>query len=196
LTSIKGRLEANGLYLNGFPAQKSAMANKDILLAVIGAAHGIKGEVRVKSFTGDPLAFADYGKLHDAEGRKYQVINARLARTVVITRFKSIDTREKAEALAGVELFVDRSVLPPPEDEDEFYMSDLVGLIAVSPEGEKLGTVREIQDFGAGDIVEIKLDEGPVELFPFTREIFPKVDIAGGTIVLVPPDVISEREDE
>ena len=171
------------------------MSNNDILLAVIGAPHGIKGEVRVKSFTGDPLAFGDYGKLHDAQGRKYQVINARVSKTVVVTRFKSIDTREKAEALKGIELFVDRSVLPEVEDEDEFYMSDLVGLEAVSPDGERLGVVKEVHDFGAGDILEIKLENGPLEMFPFTRAIFPEVDIEGGRLVLVPPLSVSERED-
>lgn len=172
------------------------MKKNDILMAKIGAAHGIKGEVRVKSFTDDPLAFGDYGKLHDAQGRKYQVINARLSKTVVVTRFKSIDTREKAKALNGIELFVDRSVLPEPEDEDEYYMSDLVGLNAVSPEGALIGVVKEVYDFGAGDILEIKLQNGPQEMFPFTKEIFPQVDIAGSRIVFVPPVVVSEREEE
>jgi 16S rRNA processing protein RimM len=170
--------------------------NKDILLAIIGAPHGIKGEVRVKSFTGDPIAFADYGKLHDKDGRKYQVINARQSKTVVVTRFKSIDTREKAEALTGTELFVDRAVLPEVEDADEFYMSDLVGLAAVSPDGEKLGDVIEVHDFGAGDILEIRLTGSKPELFPFTREIFPEVDIEGGKIVFVPPEIVSEREEQ
>lgn len=165
-------------------------------MAKIGAAHGIKGEVRVKSFTQDPLAFGDYGKLHDREGRKYQVINARLSKTVVVTRFKSIDTREKAEELNGIELYVDRSVLPEPDDEDEFYMSDLVGLAAVSPDGETLGTVREVYDFGAGDILEISLSDGPLEMFPFTREIFPMIDIEGGRITFVPPLVVNERDTE
>ncbi len=132
---------------------------------------------------------------HDHEGRKYQVINARVSKTVVVTRFKGIDTREKAEALKGVELFVDRSVLPEVEDEDEFYMSDLIGLEAVSPEGEKLGIVREVHDFGAGDILEIKLENGPLEMFPFTRAIFPEVNIEGGRVVLVPPLSVSEREE-
>ncbi len=177
------------------------MSKNDILLAVIGAAHGIKGEVRVKSFTGDPLAFGDYGKLHDREGRKYQVLNARLSRNVVVTRFKSIDTREKAEALNGVELFVDRSVLPEVEDEDEFYMNDLIGLEAVSQageglEGEVLGRVVEVHDFGAGDIIEVRFANGRAELFPFTREIFPQIDLAGGRMVLVPPVTVSEREEE
>ena len=172
------------------------MKPTDILLAIIGAAHGIKGEVRVKSFTDDPLAFGDYGKLHDKQGRKYQVINARLSKTVVVTRFKSVDTREKAEALNGIELYVDRSVLPEPEDEDEFYMSDLIGLETVSPDGERLGVVKDVQDFGAGDILEIKFENGPLEMFPFTKAIFPQVDVAGGRIIFIPPVIVSEREEE
>ena len=172
------------------------MKTSDILLAKIGAPHGIKGEVRVKSFTDDPLAFGDYGKLHDREGRKYQVLDMRLAKTVVVTRFKGIDTREKAEALNGIELFVDRATLPEVEDEDEFYMSDLVGLAAVSPDGNVLGTVKEVYDFGAGDILEIRMENGPLEMFPFTREIFPQVDTAAGRIVFLPPVIVSEREEE
>jgi len=100
----------------------------DILLAVIGGAHGIKGEVRVKSFTDDPLAFGNYGKLHDKQGNKFAVIKARVSKNVVVTRFKSIDTREKAESLNGRELFIARDKLPQVEDEDEFYLSDLEGL--------------------------------------------------------------------
>jgi len=172
------------------------MSETDILLAIIGAPHGIKGEVRVKSFTGDPLAFGDYGKLHDKDGRKFQVLKARVSKTVVVTRFKSIDSREKAEALNGVELFVDRSVLPGVEDEDEYYMADLVGLEAVSPDGERLGVVREVYDFGAGDILEIKPESGPAELFPFNREIFPEVNLEGGEIVFVPPETVSEKDEE
>jgi 16S rRNA processing protein RimM len=184
------------LYTPIISAQNRSMSEQDILLAVIGAPHGIKGEVRVKSFTGDPLAFGDYGKLHNMDGRKFQVLNARLSKTVVVTRFKSVDSREKAEALNGVELFVDRSVLPGIEEEDEFYMADLVGLEAVSPEGERLGVVKEVHDFGAGDILEIKPENGAAELFPFARVIFPEVDLAGGRIVFVPPATVSEREEE
>lgn len=176
-------------------AQKTFMKNTDILLAVIGAPHGIKGEVRVKSFTDDPLAFADYGKLHDRDGRKYQVIGARVSKTVVVTRFKSVDSREKAEALKGVELFVERSKLPDVEDEDEFYMADLIGLEAVSPDGQRLGVVKEVYDFGAGDILEIKLEGGKPELFPFTKEAFPEIDVEAGRIVFVPPETVSEREE-
>lgn len=182
------------LYKGTLSNQETDMTTKDILLAVIGAAHGIKGEVRVKSFTGDPLAFGDYGKLHDGQGRKYEVINARLSKNVVVTRFKGIDSREKAEALSGIELFVDRERLPAVEDEDEFYMSDLIGLDVVSPDGTRLGTIKDVQDFGAGDILEIKPLSGPSEMFPFTREIFPEVDIAAGRVVFVPPLMVSERD--
>jgi 16S rRNA processing protein RimM len=171
------------------------MKSKDILMAIIGSPHGIKGEVRVKSFTEDPLAFAEYGELHDATGNAYQVSQARFSKTVAITRFKGIDTREKAEALNGVELFVDRSMLPQTDDEDEFYMSDLVGLEAVSDTGVRLGIVKQVHDFGAGDILEIRLENGPLEMFPFTREIFPQVDVAGGKLVFVPPMVVSERDE-
>ena len=100
-----------------------------------------------------------------------------------------------ALGLNGVELFVDRSALPAPE-EDEFYLSDLIGLQAVSPNGETLGKVVEVHDFGAGDILEIRLANGKTEHFAFTREIFPEIRIAQGEIAFVPPETVSEREKE
>lgn len=172
------------------------MSKADILLAIIGAAHGIRGEVRVKSFTGDPLAFGDYGKLHDRQGRSYEILEARLSKTVVVTRFKGVDSREKAEALNGTELFVDRAALPEVEDEDEFYMTDLIGLEVVSQSGEPLGRVKEVHDFGAGDILEISLKGSRTGMFAFTREIFPQVDIDAGQVTFIPPREVSEREED
>ena len=172
------------------------MTKTDILLAKIGAAHGIKGEVRVKSYTDDPLGFGDYGKLHDSQGNKYKVINARVSKNMVITRFKSIDSREKAEALNGVELFIDRSVLPETQDDDEFYMSDLVGLEVVNVDGVKIGSVKEVLDFGAGDILEIRFDAGAIEMFPFTKQVVPEIDFEEGRLTLAPPSTVSERDEE
>ena len=99
-----------------------------VQMAVIGAAHGIKGELRVKTFTGEPLALADYGPLYARDGRAFQIVDIRPANTVVVVRFKGISDRNAAEALAGTELFVDRSVLPDDGEEDEFYHADLIGL--------------------------------------------------------------------
>ena len=165
-----------------------------VLLAQIGAAHGIRGEVRIKPF-GDADMLDRYGPLYDAQGRSYEITAMRPQKTVLVVRFRGIDSREAAETLNGVELFVDRSALPAPE-EDEFYLSDLIGLQTVSPEGEMLGKVIEVHDFGAGDILEIRLTNGKSELFAFTRENFPDIRIAQGEITFVPPQTVSEREEK
>lgn len=170
------------------------ISNTDIQLAVIGGAHGIKGEVRVKSYTDDPLAFGNYGKLHDKNGNKYQVIKARVSKNVVVTRFKSVDTREKAEALNGIELYIDRSRLPQVEDDDEFYLSDLDGLDCVDEAGVVVGFVKGVHNFGAGDIIEVQHAKGGEAFYPFTKEVVPIVNVEAGMLTLVPPAEVSERD--
>ena len=115
-----------------------------ILLGVIGAAHGIKGEVRIKAFTGDPLAIADYGPLTDDKGRRFEIAEVRPAKEVVVARIKGITSREAAESLNGVNLFVARDQIPAPEDEDEFLQADLIGCAVVGPDGVVLGTVTTV----------------------------------------------------
>lgn len=171
------------------------MLEKPVLLAQIGAPHGVRGEVRVKSFTDDPMSFCDYGPLHTADGTQFAVTTARMAKTVVIVRFDGVNTREAAEALNGTQLFADRTSLPDVEDEDEFYASDLAGLVVLDGDGNRFGKVRALHDFGAGDIVEIDLAAGGQELYAFTREIFPQVDLGAGTIVIDPPELVSERDE-
>ncbi|MFD2238664.1 ribosome maturation factor RimM [Aureimonas populi] len=156
-----------------------------VLLATIGGAHGIKGEVRVKSFTGEPEDIGAYGPLFDAKGARYTVKSARLSKTVVIVRFAEVADRNHAERLNGTELFVDRSVLPR-EGEDEFYHSDLVGLVARRLDGEVIGEVIAFHDFGAGDILEIAPDGGASVMIPFTLEAVPEVDLDLGHILVEP----------
>ena len=174
----------------------TAKPENPVLLAVIGAPHGVRGETRVKPYTEDPLGFCDYGPLSDTAGRSFEVIEARLQKNMAVVKFAGVTTREAAEALNGVELFVDRSVLPDPEDEDEFYMADLIGLAVVTADGDEFGSVRAVHDFGAGDIIEIKPVSGPAAMYAFTRETFPEIDIPAGRIVIVPPAETSEREEE
>jgi len=102
-----------------------------VLMGKIGAAHGIRGEVRVKSFTDDPMALGDYGSLYSSDGRKFKITNLRFSKTVVVTKFKGINSRNDAEALNGTELFIDRSNLPDDTEEDEFYVTDLIGAAVV-----------------------------------------------------------------
>lgn len=172
------------------------MASGDkVLLAEIGAPHGVRGEVRVKSFAETPDTLGVYGALHDEAGRRYTVTSARPAKGVVIVRFAEIASREEAEAAKHRRLYIDRSALPDP-DEDEFYLVDLIGLRAELEDGTVYGEVATVQDFGAGDIIEVKRADGTLEMFAFTRETVPVVDIAGGRIVIRPPASVEARGDD
>ena len=167
-----------------------------ILLGVIGAAHGIKGEVRIKAFTGDPLAIADYGPLVDEKGRRYEIAEARAAKEVVVARLKGVSTREGAEALNGVQLFVSRDKLRASEDEDEFLQADLIGCNVVAPDGTILGSVTAVANYGAGDLLDIATPDGRSILMPFTKAFAPRIDIAARRIEAVPPEGLFEIDDD
>lgn len=157
-----------------------------VLLATIGAPHGVRGEVRVRSYAADPLALGGYGPLAAEDGRTFEVERLRPAKDRLIVKFRGVDDRDGAEALTGTDLYVERSALPAAA-EDEFYYADLIGLPAFGGDGEALGTVVAIHDFGAGDILEVRPESGPSLLVPFTKEAVPVVDIAGGRVVVSPP---------
>ncbi|WP_315926247.1 ribosome maturation factor RimM [Mesorhizobium sp. SP-1A] len=156
-----------------------------IQMAVVGAAHGIKGELRVKTFTGDPLALGDYGPLYARDGRAFEIADIRPAGTVVVVRFKGVNDRSAAEALNGTELFVDRSALPD-EEEDEFYHADLVGLAVQDATGAVIGKVSAVQNFGGGDILDLMLGGRKGVLIPFSKAAVPEVSIAGGFVRIDP----------
>ncbi len=171
-----------------------AKPENPVQMAVIGAAHGIRGEVRVKTFTGDPLALADYGPLYAKDGRAFEIAGIRPAGTVVVVRFKGVDDRGAAEALAGTELSVDRSALPD-EEEDEFYHADLVGLAVKDAAGAVLGKVVAVQNFGGGDILDLTLGTRKGVLIPFSKAAVPEVSVAGG-FVRIDPMAAGLVEDE
>ncbi len=162
-------------------------------MAKIGAAHGIRGEVRVKPFGDDPLSFTDYGVLTTRDGSQvFEVEKARVQKTVVITRFKGVSDRNRAEELNGTELYIDRDQLPEPE-EDEFYYSDLNGLQVLDQAGEDLGRVVAVQDFGAGDLIEVRPKRGRTFYVPFTLQCVPEINLEDGVIRLeLPEDYFSE----
>ncbi|KAA3451287.1 ribosome maturation factor RimM [Mesorhizobium sp. SARCC-RB16n] len=166
-----------------------------VQMAVIGAAHGIKGELRVKTFTGDPMALADYGPLYARDGRVFQITDIRPANTVVVVRFKGVSDRNAAEALAGTELFVDRSMLPDDGEEDEFYHADLIGLEIRDDTGAAIGKVVAVHNFGGGDILDVTLAGRKGVLIPFTQAAVPQVSIAEG-FVRVDPVAAGLVEDE
>lgn len=157
-----------------------------ILLGVVGGAHGIKGEVRIRSFTADPTDIGAYGPLFDAEGNRYTIRSARFQKTVVVAAIAEVRDRNHAERLNGTELFVDRSVLPEDDDEDAFFQTDLIGLSAVSIAGEPIGTVIAIHDFGAGDVVEIRPERGASVMIPFSEAAVPAIDVEAGTMTVEP----------
>lgn len=173
-----------------------------VLLAQVGAAHGIRGEVRVKSFTGDPLAIGDYGSLWSEDGRKFKITNLRPQKTVVVVKFKGINTREEAEALNRLELFVDRSSLPDDTEDDEFYVTDLIGCDVLDGEGKHIGAVLTVPDFGAGSVLEIAPLNAAGGLssktyfLDFTHENVPHVDFEKWAITISPPLEVSERDQE
>ncbi|MDG4876754.1 ribosome maturation factor RimM [Mesorhizobium sp. WSM4935] len=168
-----------------------------VQMAVIGAAHGIKGELRVKAFTGDPLALADYGPLHAKDGRTFQITDIRPAGTVVVVRFKGVNDRNAAEALAGTELFVDRWVLPDDGEEDEFYHADLIGLDVRDDTGV-IGKIVAVHNFGGGDILDVTLAGRKGVLIPFTQAAVPHVSIADGFVEVDPlaAGLVDDEESE
>ena len=169
-----------------------------ILLGQIGAAHGIKGQVRIATHTQDPQAIGSYGPLDtDRPGLTVTLTGVRLQKNVVIAHIKGISDRTAAEQLNGVRLYVDRSRLPDTEDEDDFYHADLIGLDARLDSGVSIGKVSAVPNFGAGDLIEVRDDtSGDTYLYPFTRAVVPHIDIAGGFLTIVVPLDAPEGEEE
>ncbi|HEU0060539.1 MAG TPA: ribosome maturation factor RimM [Hyphomicrobiaceae bacterium] len=161
-----------------------------ILLGRIAGAHGLKGEVLIHSFARVPESIAAYGPLSDAEGGKiFTITRAKPTAKGVVARLAGVGDREAAEALMGLGLYVARARLPPPA-EDEFYHADLIGLEAVDPAGRVLGRISAVHNFGAGDLIEIRLaGSGKTELVPFTSASVPSLDVTAGRAVVVMPAV-------
>jgi len=163
-----------------------------VLLGEIGAAQGLKGEVRIRSYTEEPGGITAYGPLQDETGRKIEIESLRATPKALIARIKGVTTREAAEALAHTKLYVPRAMLPE-RGEEEWYHADLVGLAAVGRDGAPLGKVVAIQNFGAGDLLEVKpIGGGATVLVPFTRDTVPEIDVEGGRLTLVPPEGLFE----
>jgi len=161
-----------------------------ICVAKIGAAHGVRGEVKLWPFTEDPMAVLNYGPLSTKDGaRQFEVARARIANDHLVASLKGIATRNDAESVNGIELYIARDKLPDTET-DEYYHADLIGLRAIGERNEDIGSVIAIHNFGAGDIIEIAPGRGPTLLLPFTNAVVPKVDIAAGHIVIVRPTEI------
>ena len=164
-----------------------------ICLGQIGAAHGVGGEVRLRSFTAEPAAIADYGPLQTDDGRVFEIESLRRAKDHFVARLSGIGDRDAAERLANVKLYVPRERLPEPGAPDEFYHADLIGLAVVDRDGRRLGTVVAIHNFGAGDLIEVRPnDGGQTELVPFNETNVPIVDVGAGRIVVNPSPLAGE----
>ncbi|MCC8966671.1 ribosome maturation factor RimM [Bradyrhizobium sp. Pear76] len=161
-----------------------------VCVARIGAAHGVRGAVRLWTFTEDPLAVKDYGPLMTKDGaRQFEVTHVREAKDHLVVTLKGVASRDDAERLNGLELYVPRDRLPETDD-GEYYHTDLIGLAAVTTSEQLLGKVIAIHNFGAGDIIEIAPPQGATMLLPFTNAVVPTVDVAGGRVVIELPQEI------
>jgi 16S rRNA processing protein RimM len=170
-----------------------------VLLGRFGAPHGVRGEIRLQSFTGDPLAIATYGPLTDRSGTKsFSLLSVRpQGKDMLVAKVAGVSDRTGAEALTGAELYISREKLPAPEDEDEFYFADLVGLRAETRAGAELGRVIAVRNFGAGDILEVApVAGGETLMYPFTRAVVPIISVTEGRVVIEPPEEIVAEEDE
>ena len=170
-------------------------APKLILVGQVAGGFGVKGEVRVTAWTAEPMTLLSYGVLLRADGTQgLTLTSARPEKSAVVGRAKEIATKEQADALRGLKLYVPRDRLPAPDD-DEFYMTDLAGLEARDPDGVVLGSVKSVQNFGADDMLEIApANGGPTWYLPFTKDTVPTLHIADGWLLAVKPTEIGERE--
>jgi len=176
--------------------------SKKILLGRIGAAHGIRGEVRLQSFTQNPVDIATYGPLEtDKPGVSITISTLRPQKDpqkeMMVARLAGIGDRTAAEKLNGIALYIERERLPMPDTEDDFYHTDLIGLEARLPDGTVLGTVSAVPNFGADDLLEVKDERtGDTFLYPFTRAVVPQVHLSDGYLTLVPPLDAEPGEEE
>jgi 16S rRNA processing protein RimM len=173
------------------------LSGKPILLGVIGRAHGVRGLMRVTSHTADPATLTEYGPLSDPTGRRFTL---RWVADGIVEVFETVDgkpvkvaDRTAAERLTNLKLFIERERLPAP-DPDEYYLADLIGLMAVGPGGVGLGIVSAVHDYGAGASIEIDQGNGASLLVPFTVECVPEVNVTGGRVTVAPPAEIDVHE--
>lgn len=169
--------------------------DRRVLLGHITDAHGIRGEVKIHSYTSEPADIAAYGPLSDDAGRRsFAIQSLRVSGSKLVARIEGITDRNAAEALKGTGLFVPRDRLPRTEDE-EWYVSDLVGCRAVDRDGDNFGEVVGVHSFGAGDLLEIKpAGRSVTVLLPFTRDCVPEVDLAAGEITVAPPPGLLDED--
>lgn len=176
---------------------KKSQSARLIVVGALAGAHGVRGDVRVRSFTEDSDAIFDYGPLLDEAGKPVLIAKSwRPASDHFIVTPKTSRQKEEWDAMKGTTLHVSRADLPPADD-DEFYIEDLVGLKAVGPEGEVIGTVKTVQNFGAGDLLEVEPDASgsPAYFVPFTLKDVPAIDFEASTVTILDAQVWADQSD-
>jgi 16S rRNA processing protein RimM len=163
-----------------------------IQLGVITTVHGVRGQVKIRSFTAIPEDITSYGPLRDKSGRVYDIRVTGQTKDVLIATIKDVETREAAEKLRGTELWVPRSALPDTQ-EHSYYYEDLAGLKLLTADGTAYGIIEGMYNFGAGDLVAVKRESGKEELIPFSRTTFPEIHISKGTAIIDPPVIVSDE---
>jgi len=177
-------------------------SERRILVGAVAGAHGVRGEVKIKSFTEQVRDVAAYGPVEDEGGTRRFAIKIRgEAKGLVIASLDGVGDRNAAEALKGLRLYVPRAALGKkpkraPKGTDRWFVADLVGLAAVDTKGEALGTVKNVANYGAGDILEVTTATGDTQLFAFTKRTVPEVDIANGRVVIDPPVEVEAKEED
>ncbi|MEM9684495.1 MAG: ribosome maturation factor RimM [Pseudomonadota bacterium] len=169
--------------------------DRRVCVGAVSGVHGVRGAVRIKPFTETPKGVAAYGPVTDEEGiRRFDIAVVGEHKGTLLATLSGVTDRTAAEALKGMRLYVDRTALPPT-DEDEFYYEDLVGLSAVTVDGDALGTVIAVFEFGAGDVIEVQGADRQSVMLPFTRAVVPTVDIAARRIIVDPPEFMADEEE-
>ena len=167
-----------------------------ICLGAIVGVHGIRGEVKVKSFTENEQNLTHYGMLSNENGdRLFELKIVGHSKELLRVKIKGVDDRNTAENLIGTGLYIERAKLPTL-DEEEYYHTDLIGLMALTSQGAKVGTVNALYNFGAGDLIEIKTSENRLEMLPFTKSFVPTVNLKDGFIIVEMMQYASDTEDE
>lgn len=177
------------------------MPRDRVCLAAIAGAHGVRGLVKLKAFTEAPEDALAYGPLEDEAGaRRFEIALKGKAGgkggDLLLAAIAGVDSREAAEALRGTRLYVDRAALPEIAEAETYYLADLVGLAAVDASGAAQGRIKAVQNFGAGDLLEIEDAQGATSFLPFTRQAVPEVDLAAGRVVIAPPQEVEARPEE
>lgn len=163
-----------------------------VAVGVITGAHGIRGQVKIRSFTSDPYVLVDYTLLNETGSKRYELRIDGETKQGLFGSLKGVTDRNAAELLKGTQFFIDKSKLPEP-DEEEFYYDQLNGLEVRDAAGQALGTISAVHDFGAGDIIEIRHTDGKKEMYPFTKINFPEVHVSKGYLLADLPEIVEAK---